>query len=439
MSKTIQKLNDPVYFQVYFLGWEPHPKQVNILRNKTKNKVICCGRRGGKTKLISGELVRGAILRTYKKQFVVAPVSKQSKLVYDEIIKMLQGTSLFKHIQKMVISPYPTIIFDNGSKIEFGSAENFNSLRGTGYDRIFIDEAAFIKSDAWRAIRPMIFDTGAPLWQTSTPWGKDRFYQDFHNGLKGEGDTASFQFNSFDNPHLHHETIQKEIDEYGASSIYVRTEIYGEFVEDVDAYFKRELIMSCVDEELEEEETRHPKSQYMLGCDLARMGEDSSTFIVVKKPYDKENYEVIKIIETKHKALTDAIGRIQLLDKTFKFDKIFIDSTGLGAGVCDVLKERIGHKVIDYAFTIRSKENIYSNLKAMLEKTKRGIDGGLKLPNHKKMIYQLLDLRYEIYGTGNLKIHHSERGHDDFPDALALACFGFKIGSFTSRPILYGV
>ena len=50
----------------------------------------------------------------------------------------------------------------------------------------------------------------------------------------------------------------------------------------------------------------------------------------------------------------------------------------------------------------------------------------LKFPNHKKLVYELLDLKYEISVSGNIKIHHSDRGHDDYTDALALACYEFR-------------
>jgi hypothetical protein len=63
---------------------------------------------------------------------------------------------------------------------------------------------------------------------------------------------------------------------------------------------------------------------------------------------------------------------------------------------------------------------MYSNLKILMEA------GKLKIPNHKKLILQLLDLRYEATSSGQLKIHHSERGHDDLTDGLALACLYFK-------------
>ena len=60
---------------------------------------------------------------------------------------------------------------DDKLTVDFGSANNPDTLRGEGYDRIFKDEDAFIKDDAMLAIRPLMFDTGAPIWNTTTPWG----------------------------------------------------------------------------------------------------------------------------------------------------------------------------------------------------------------------------------------------------------------------------
>ena len=45
-------------------------------------------------------------------------------------------------------------------------------------------------------------------------------------------------------------------------------------------------------------------------------------------------------------------------------------------------------------------------------------------------MYQLLDLRYERSVNGRLKISHSERGHDDFPTALALAAWCMRPAAF---------
>jgi phage FluMu gp28-like protein len=95
-----------------------------------------------------------------------------------------------------------------------------------------------------------------------------------------------------------------------------------------------------------------------------------------------------------------------------------LDSTGLGAGPGDMLSEELGSWKVDcVTFTNQSKQDMYSNLNKVMEQ------GRLKFPMNRKMYYELVDLRYEISSSGNLKIHHPERGHDDYPDALALAVY----------------
>ena len=166
--------------------------------------------------------------------------------------------------------------------------------------------------------------------------------------------------------------------------------------------------------------TINPKCTYILGVDFARMGQDKSVFLVIEKDWHTGNLYVVWTEETKHKKLTDAIGRILVMDRNFHFKKIILDTTGLGAGPTDILKERLGGKVEGITFSLQSKQDLYSNLKILMEA------GRIKLPNHKDLLFQLMDLRYQVSSSGNLKIHHSERGHDDYPDALALACWFFK-------------
>jgi len=46
-----------------------------------------------------------------------------------------------------------------------------------------------------------------------------------------------------------------------------------------------------------------------------------------------------------------------------------------------------------------------------------------------------MDLRYEVMSNGDLKLHHSDKGHDDYPDALALACWAAKEEDYY-KPVL---
>jgi phage terminase large subunit-like protein len=412
---------DPVMFQIGYLNQIPHIKQREVLLSKQKNKIIVCGRRSGKTQMIAGELVRGSILDLYHRQLLVAPTFKQAMIVYNKIVELMQKAGVYDDIEREIKNPYPRLVFRNGAYISFGSADNPNSLRGEAYDRVFKDESAFIKKGADDAIKPLTYDVGAPVWETTTPWGKGEVWERWLRGIKGDSDYGCFHYCYLDNPYITDEgkkEIEKDIKEFGENSLYVQAEIYGNFIEDRDAYFSRELVESCITEyQLGE---FNPKHMYALGVDFARMGQDESLFIVTGK--GRDDIVTVNWIETtSQKLLTDAIGRVKMLDAKYMFARCYLDETGLGSGPTDVLSEDMGTDRIEgVRFSIRSKMDMYSNLKRMMEQ------GNLKIPNVPKLIYQLMDLRYEVMSNGDLKLHHSDRGHDDYPDALALSCWYWK-------------
>ena len=202
LEVTESDFKDPVMFQVGYLNQIPHEKQVEVLKSPHKNKVIVCGRRSGKTQMIAGELIRGCVLGEFKKQIVIAPRFKQSIIVFNKILELMHQGGVFEDIESYPRSPYPKIIFKNKNFIDFGSADNPDSLRGEAYDRVFIDESAFIKKGAMDVIKPLTFDTGAPIWETTTPWGKGDIWNRWRRGQKGDPDYGCFHYNYKDNPYI---------------------------------------------------------------------------------------------------------------------------------------------------------------------------------------------------------------------------------------------
>jgi hypothetical protein len=70
--------------------------------------------------------------------------------------------------------------FANGSFVQFKSADEPEGLRGAGLDILWIDEAAFIPSeDAWNVVRPALSDKLGLLISTTTPSGKNWFFDEF--------------------------------------------------------------------------------------------------------------------------------------------------------------------------------------------------------------------------------------------------------------------
>jgi hypothetical protein len=72
--------------------------------------------------------------------------------------------------------------FENGSFLQFKTADNPEMLRGAGLDWLWMDEAAFISNArAWQVSRPAISDKVGRLVTTTTPDGKNWFYDEFWN------------------------------------------------------------------------------------------------------------------------------------------------------------------------------------------------------------------------------------------------------------------
>lgn len=94
--------------------------------------------------------------------------------------------------------------FANGSLVEFKSAEDPQSLRGAGLDILWMDEAAFIKSEeAWLVTRPSLSDKRGMLITTTTPDGKNWFYDEFWSKEALEdANNGRVEYRSIDNPYF---------------------------------------------------------------------------------------------------------------------------------------------------------------------------------------------------------------------------------------------
>lgn len=324
--------------------------------------------------------------------------------------------------------------FSNGSSIICETTgDTGENIRGYTADVIILEEAGSIKDSIFHSvILPMGATTNAKVIKIGTPRGMNHFYESFRSG----------EYN------VHQITWKEAVNEGIISQSYVdevrsqvplqqfQTEMEAMFIADEDAYFNYELVDKCVSE-ISEINSPAEDKEYFLGADIARLGQDSTCMMIMEKGTPNK---IVKIIDIPKSTLDYIIDKINQLYDTWNFSKIYIDETGLGAGVKDVLakshnplKPQIGFKkhnvlisdkIIGTRFTLQSKIDIFSNLKVMMEQ------GLIKYPKNSKLISQLKDFRYETTESGNVKLHHSEYGHDDFCDALALVAQGNKVGGY---------
>jgi len=434
----------PVGFQYAYLNQRLHLKQIEVVTSPQKNKVIVCGRRAGKSQMIGGELIRGAALpqvitvKDFSKQIVIAPTYKQTMIVYNKITDLMATAKVIDDIAKTVKSPHPQIVFKNGSLIDFGSADNPDSLRGEAYDRVFLDEGDFIKEDAMNAIRPLIYDTGAPMWITTTPHKRNFVWEFWKRGLAGDEDWGSFNYCYLDNPFITAEgkkEIEKDILEWGEKSLYIQAEVFGKYVRTTDCYFDMDDVMECVVKGCDHGQP-HPKKRYVAGVDCAGEGEDRSVCVVLEIDPIKQENRIIEIRKLDKNKPRELVVMLQEIDAKYNLERLYIDKTGLGEGPSDWIGMEIGYdKVDDIRFSTVGKMDMYSNLRAWIQKRKKKEINGelvdvpcLMLPDDKLLLREMTELRYEKMPNKTVKIHHPEGGkyHDDYPDALALACLWLK-------------
>lgn len=94
--------------------------------------------------------------------------------------------------------------FENGSFLAFKTADEPDSLRGAGLDVLWMDEAAFIpNSAAWDVVRPALSDKLGIVLTTTTPSGKNWFYDEFWaEEVRTNSNNGSVEYWSIDNPYF---------------------------------------------------------------------------------------------------------------------------------------------------------------------------------------------------------------------------------------------
>ena len=175
-----------------------HPSQMEIAKSTARFKVVCCGRRWGKTMLAMVMCLRAALKGG--RIWHVAPSYKQTLegWVYLQRLVLQMPQSIAKvHTSELLVS------FVGGGSIQMRTADNPDNLRGAGLDGVVLDEAATIKPDAWELVlRPALADKQGWALFISTPQHFNWFYDLYERGQAGNSDWDSWQRPTWDNPFI---------------------------------------------------------------------------------------------------------------------------------------------------------------------------------------------------------------------------------------------
>jgi hypothetical protein len=404
-------LDSPTYFVEHYLDEEPFEYQEDFMDHESNRKAFVSGRRVGKSRTAAWLALWKAVTHSGTEVLVTAKAQRQSMELFNQIQTEMRTSQIPEDQWGVTRSTRTEINFDNGSRIiALPVGRDGSNIRGYGRpnNMIIVDEAAFINDSIFQEVlSPMLAVGNGQFILLSTPFGKKGFLYERFN----DPDWYTMQVPTSANPLIDSDFIEEQ--QKNLTSTQFKQEILGEFVESADSFFTRDELINCAQETVD-----RTGSTAFLGVDLASTGGDESVYVSID-----DDGNVFDIEHTTDKPMTDAMGRIRELDGYYDYNKILVDSTSLGQGTVDQVKEDLGKKVEGFKFSNEKKQSLYNTLKNELQNANikfEYIPGKNNLAGN-KMVNQCLELEYSYTSSGKMRIEHPPGGHDDFSDALALA------------------
>lgn len=180
------------------------PNQTMVADDPSRFKVVCAGRRWGKSFLSIREMCKYAS-KPGMKVYYVAPTYRQAKtIIWDDLINKLTDVRWIKKVNTTEL----TVKLKNGSSIALRSADNYESLRGISIDFLVMDECSDIDVACWsEVLRPALADRQGHALFISTPKGYNWFYE-MWAGAPAHDNFQGFQFTTIEGGNVPEEEIE---------------------------------------------------------------------------------------------------------------------------------------------------------------------------------------------------------------------------------------
>lgn len=377
-----------------------HPGQRLVHDSSARFKVVCGGRRWGKSRLGLGECLDVGVKGG--KAWWVAPTYKIGEIGWRPLRNVANRAGFdVSVVNKQVFLP-------GGGWVQVRSADNPDGLRGEGLDFIVMDEAAYILEEAWaNALRPALSDREGGALFISTPSGMNWFYSLWLRGQTGEKGWESWQFPTSSNPYISAEEIAQAKKDLSIRDF--EQEYLALFISDGTTVFRN--LDSCLGAELKT--CRQGSYEYYFGVDLGRSVDFTAISVLERKPTGEINQCYLE-------RFTDLsylfqLERLKTLNSKFRPVTILIERNSMGQPFLELCgKERL--PVEGFTTTSLSKKELIEGLSLALEREE------LRLLDDEIQLNELRSFGIEKLPGGTIR-YAALSGHDDTVIALGLSYF----------------
>jgi len=202
-----------------------HQPQKVIAKDSHRFRVVCAGRRFGKTILSGEEILGKALFKNNQSIAYIAPTYRQARDIMWEHMKDRFRT-IIEDINESRLEITIKTKLGGTSKITLRGWESIESLRGQKFDFLVLDEVAMFRNFwvGWHEVlQPALIDNRGDALFISTPKGYNHFY-DLYEMENKDDSYKSFRYTTYDNPHMPADEIErakKEIAENRFSQEYL--------------------------------------------------------------------------------------------------------------------------------------------------------------------------------------------------------------------------
>lgn len=331
--------------------------QREVLSDQTRFKIVCAGRRCGKSRLSAVMLLIEALQTpTGSSVMYVAPTLGQARVIMWKLLHELgKDVIASSHINNLEI----TLV--NDAVIYIRGADNPDALRGVSLTFAVLDEYAFMKKGIWEEhIRPALADKKGRALFISSPDFRNHFYDVFQLGKSGDPSYKSWHLTTLDN-----ETIDpKEVEDARRtmSTFAFKKEFLASFDTMGTNVFKEDWIKFG----------EEPKQgSIFIACDLAGF-QDVQNAKGDQKKLDKSAIAVVKVTdEGKWHVKKIEFGRWDVRETAVRILKNIREYRPQQIGI---EKGTTFSAVMPYLSDLMRKNNIFAHIKPLSHGNESKVD-----------------------------------------------------------------
>lgn len=404
------KKEDIIKIKAYTpINWQKEAHKALEEKPNGLTLVVKSHRQVGKSLFILNALLYNSINYNGSVSYYISPTSNQSRKVFREMCKCLEGTPLIKASNVNLMS----VEFWNGSEVHFKSAEQKDgALRGfTCKNRglLCVDEAAYISAEVFANVLNYTNVNNNDVIVVSTPKFESGFFYDLYcQGLKGDKeDVVTIDVNNYDTSMFLPES-KKEFYKATMPPLQYQTDIEGLFIKEFSTVFG-EFAKVCSNK------YDASNTEYTFGIDWGTGNGKDRTAISIFNGLKQQ----VGLYYFDDKDPQETIDYIMELVEEYRPKKVTVEKNSIG----DVFGKLLRKELMKYNNTIfrffnmdnKSKNRIVGQLQVAIN------NGTIQLLNDTELKMEMSNYEVEKTNTGKTTFNARVGYHDDLITASMIA------------------